>query len=64
MGEESGELSETLSTIAEYYDSELSTAISEALAKLEPTILVIIAAFAGYVVIAIYIAMFSMYGAM
>ena len=64
VGEESGELSETLSTIAAYYDSELSTAISEALAKLEPAILVVIAAFAGYVVIAIYIAMFSMYGAM
>ncbi len=64
VGEESGELSETLSTIAAYYDAELSTAISEALAKLEPAILVVIAAFAGYVVIAIYIAMFSMYGAM
>lgn len=64
VGEESGELSETLSTIAAYYDSELATAISEALAKLEPAILVVIAGFAGYVVIAIYIAMFSMYGAM
>ena len=64
VGEESGELSETLSTIAEYYDAELATAISEALAKLEPAILVVIAAFAGYVVIAIYVAMFSMYGAM
>lgn len=64
VGEESGELSNTLSTIAEYYDAELATAISEALAKLEPAILVVIAAFAGYVVIAIYIAMFSMYGAM
>ena len=64
VGEESGELSQTLSTIAEYYDAELATAISEALAKLEPAILVVIAAFAGYVVIAIYIAMFSMYGAM
>ena len=64
VGEESGELSETLSTIAAYYDAELSTAISEALAKMEPAILVVIAAFAGYVVIAIYIAMFSMYGAM
>ena len=64
VGEESGELSETLSTIAAYYDSELATAISEALAKLEPAILVVIAGFAGYVVIAIYVAMFSMYGSM
>ncbi|MCR4675411.1 MAG: type II secretion system F family protein [Lachnospiraceae bacterium] len=64
VGEESGELSETLSTIALYYDSELATAISEALAKMEPGILVFIAGFAGYVVIAIYVAMFSMYGSM
>ena len=64
VGEETGELSDTLSTIAKYYDDELNTAIASVLAKLEPTMLVIIAGFAGYVVCAIYIAMFSMYGAM
>ena len=64
VGEETGELSDTLSTIAQYYDDELNTAIASVLAKLEPTLLVIIAGFAGYVVCAIYIAMFSMYGAM
>ncbi len=64
VGEETGELSGTLTTIAQYYDDELNTAIASVLAKLEPTMLVIIAGFAGYVVCAIYIAMFSMYGAM
>lgn len=64
VGEESGELSATLSTIATYYDAELATAISAALSKMEPAILVFIAGFAGYVVIAIYVAMFGMYGSM
>ena len=64
VGEDTGELEATLNTIALYYDAELEMAISQALGKLEPTILVFIAAIAGYIVLAIYIAMFSMYGIM
>ena len=64
VGEESGELANTLGMTAEYYDSELEQATAEALAKLEPTILVFLAAFAGFIVIAIYMAMFGMYAAM
>ncbi len=64
VGEETGELEETLHTIAGYYDSELETATKAALAKLEPTLLVILAVIAGFIVIAIYVAMFEMYGAM
>ena len=64
VGEESGELAQTLTMTAEYYDNELEQATAEALAKLEPTILVFLAGFAGFIVIAIYMAMFSMYAAM
>lgn len=64
VGEETGEMEETLKTVAAYYDSELATAINAALAKLEPTILIVIAVFAGYIVLAIYIAIFSMYQGM
>lgn len=64
VGEETGELEDTLRTIGEYYDSELQVAIDDAMAKLEPTILVFLAGFAGYIVIAIYMAMFGMYAAM
>ena len=64
VGEESGELAQTLAMTAEYYDSELEQATADALAKLEPTILVFLAGFAGFIVIAIYMAMFSMYAAM
>ena len=64
VGEDSGELTQTLTMTAEYYDSELEQATADALAKLEPTILVFLAGFAGFIVIAIYMAMFGMYAAM
>ena len=64
VGEESGELSQTLTMTAAYYDTELEQAIAAALAKLEPTILVFLAGFAGFIVIAIYMAMFEMYAGM
>jgi len=64
VGEETGELEETLHTIAGYYDAELEMAIAAALRKLEPALLVGLAGIAGFIVIAIYVAMFDMYGAM
>ncbi len=64
VGEETGELEDTLHTIAGYYDSELEMAIQSALKKLEPTILVFLALVAGFIVIAIYVAMFEMYSIM
>lgn len=64
VGEESGELEQTLTMTADYYDTELEQATAAALAKLEPTILVFLAGFAGFIVIAIYMAMFGMYSAM
>ena len=57
-------MEQTLNTIADYYDAELDQAIAAALAKLEPTLLVGLAGIAGFIVIAIYMAMFGMYAAM
>ena len=64
VGEETGELEATLHTIAGYYDAELEVAINAALAKMEPALLVGLGLVAGFIVIAIYIAMFDMYNAM
>ena len=64
VGEETGEMEQTLDTIAKYYDAELEMAIDSALKKLEPTILVVMAGVAGFIVVAIYMAMFQMYAAM
>ncbi len=64
VGEETGEIEDTLHTIAGYYDMELQMATDAALKKMEPTLLVGLAGVAGFIVIAIYLAMFSMYGGM
>lgn len=64
VGEETGEMEGTLKTVALYYDSELETAVASAIAKLEPALLVGLAGVAGFIVIAVYMAMFSLYGAM
>ena len=54
----------TLNTIAKFYDEELEAAVASALAKLEPALLVGLAGIAGFIVIAVYMAMFSMYSVM
>ena len=64
VGEETGEMAQTLNTIGQYYDEELEQAIQSALSKLEPTLLIGIAVVAGFIVISIYMAMFSLYGSM
>ena len=64
VGEETGEMEQTLHTIAGYYDDELSRAIASAVAKMEPALLVGLAGIAGFIVIAMYVAMFSMYAGM
>ncbi len=64
VGEESGELQSTLETVSAYYDSELETAINAALRKLEPTLFIGLAVIAGFIVLAVYMAIFSMYSVM
>lgn len=61
IGEETGELESTLETIGSYFDNEAAHATTQAIQKLEPTILILMALFAGFIVIAIYLPMFTMY---
>lgn len=64
VGEQTGELEETLETVGEFYDSETQRVTDKALSLMEPTLLVVMAVFAGFIVIALYLPMFSMYGNM
>ena len=64
MGEETGELDSSLKVIGDFYTNEADTATKDALAKLEPTMLVLLAVFAGFIVISIYLPMFTMYNLM
>ena len=64
VGEESGTLSETLDTIGAYFDSEVEQASNKALGMLEPIITVVLGVVIGFIVIALYMPMFSMYNSM
>ena len=64
VGEETGSVEETFSVMGTFYDNETERLTQNAVSKLEPAVIVFIALFAGYIVIALYIAMFSMYSAM
>lgn len=60
VGESSGMLEDTLRTIGQYYTDEATAASDSALALMEPMITIILGVVVGFIVIAIYIPMFSM----
>lgn len=60
VGEDSGSLEETLRTIGTFYNDESTAASDAALAMIEPMITIILGVVVGFIVIAIYIPMFSM----
>ena len=64
VGEETGELGETLDNVADYYTNEADYRIQRLLALLEPAMLVVLAIFAGIIVVSIYLPIFTMYDLM
>lgn len=60
VGEASGMMEETMDTIGTYYDQEAEAASNRALSMLEPIITVIMGVMIGFLVIAIYVPMFTM----
>lgn len=61
VGEKSGSIEVSLHTIAAYYTSEYDNATQKALSKVEPAMMIFLALFAGFIVISIYLPMFTMY---
>lgn len=64
VGEETGTLETTLETIGEYFDSETAIASERALSALQPAITIVMGVVIGFIVIALYLPMFTMYGGM
>lgn len=64
VGEKTGEIVKTLNTVADYYTRESDYETQKAVAKIEPTMLIVIAIIAGFVVLSIYLPMFTMYNYM
>lgn len=62
VGEETGTLETMLDTVAEYYDSETALASERALSVLQPAITLVMGIAIAYVVLGLYMPIFSMYG--
>ena len=60
-GGKSLQMNEEAAEACNYYSQEADYAMTAAISKLEPTLLVFLAAFAGFIVLAIYMPMFTMY---
>ena len=64
VGEESGALEDTLGTIGLYFDAETERASAKALSMMEPIMTVILGGIIGFIVVALYMPMFTMYNGM
>ena len=62
VGEATGSLENTLQVLAEYYDNEVEVRTKRALSLLEPAIIVMLSVFVVFILMAVYLPMFSMYG--
>jgi type IV pilus assembly protein PilC len=63
VGEETGNLDDTLNTVAESYEVEADDKTSNAVGLIQPAMIVIIALVVGFVAIALLTSMYSIYGA-
>jgi type IV pilus assembly protein PilC len=61
VGEETGQITEMLDKLADFYDHEVETATDSLTAALEPLLVVIMGAAIGTMVICLYLPMFSIY---
>lgn len=64
IGEETGDIEEMLSKVADYYDEEVEAATNKLTAAMEPLIMVVLACIVGVIVAAVYGPIMSMYDAM
>ena len=62
VGEETGKLEETLEVVNDYYTKEVGVAVSRALGILEPAIVMVMAAMVVFILLSVYLPLFSMYG--
>jgi len=60
VGESSGNLSEMLGHVADFYDDEVNTRLNQLFTYIEPIILVVLAAIVAFVLVALYLPIFSL----
>ncbi len=62
VGEETGKMEETLEVVSEYYSKEVEQSVATALGILEPVIILFLAAIVIFILLSVYLPLFSMYG--
>jgi type IV pilus assembly protein PilC len=61
VGEETGALDAMLSKIADFYEDQVNAAVKSLTAIIEPIMIIVVGAIVGFIVIAMYMPMFSLY---
>jgi type IV pilus assembly protein PilC len=61
VGEETGQITEMLDKVADYYDREVETATDSLTAAMEPLLVVLMGLVIGTMVVCLYLPMFSIY---
>ena len=61
VGEETGKLEDTLNVVSEYYTQEVDSAVKKALDILNPCITVVLALIVVFILLSVYLPLFSMY---
>jgi type IV pilus assembly protein PilC len=61
VGEETGKLDEMLSKVADFYEAEVDAKVKALTALLEPVMIVFVGGMVGFIVISMYLPMFSIY---
>ena len=61
VGEESGQLEQMLSKIADFYEAEVDAKIKSLTALIEPLMIIVVGSVVGFIVISMYMPIFSLY---
>jgi type IV pilus assembly protein PilC len=61
VGEETGQLEQMLSKVADFYEAEVDAKVKALTALIEPLMIVFVGGVVGFIVIAMYLPMFSIY---
>jgi type IV pilus assembly protein PilC len=61
VGEESGQLEQMLTKVADFYETEVDTKVKALTSLIEPAMIVVVGGMVGFIVIAMYLPLFSLY---
>jgi type IV pilus assembly protein PilC len=61
VGEESGQLESMLRKIADFYEAEVDAKVKALTALIEPLMIIVVGSVVGFIVISMYLPIFSLY---